>query len=113
MKPAPGFATNERLKKADIEAVNKYGVGAGAVRTINGTMDIHSELEKSLPSLSTLKVPLLSSPALTATWEQFQLSWIRMMQYCPMNESCINSLTAVRDYQDSITPESSIQTWMI
>lgn len=43
-----GFATNERLKKADIEAVNKYGVGAGAVRTINGTMDIHSKLEKKL-----------------------------------------------------------------
>mgnify|MGYP001121053780 CR=1 FL=1 len=43
-----GFATEPRLKKAAIEATEKYGVGAGAVRTINGTMDIHDELEKTI-----------------------------------------------------------------
>jgi glycine C-acetyltransferase len=43
-----GLATNDRLKKACIEATEKYGVGAGAVRTINGTLDIHEELEKKL-----------------------------------------------------------------
>ncbi|MDR3021724.1 MAG: glycine C-acetyltransferase [Clostridiales bacterium] len=43
-----GLATDERLKKATIEATNKYGVGAGAVRTINGTMDIHDKLEKDI-----------------------------------------------------------------
>lgn len=40
-----GFANHPRLKKAAIEAVEKYGVGAGAVRTIIGNMDIHEELE--------------------------------------------------------------------
>lgn len=43
-----GFATEPRLKKAALEATEKYGVGAGAVRTINGTMDIHEELEKTI-----------------------------------------------------------------
>jgi glycine C-acetyltransferase len=43
-----GFSTEPRLKKAAIDATEKYGVGAGAVRTINGTMDIHDELEKAI-----------------------------------------------------------------
>jgi glycine C-acetyltransferase len=45
-----GLATDERLKKAAIEAVNTYGVGAGAVRTINGTMKLHLELEETIAS---------------------------------------------------------------
>lgn len=43
-----GFANHPRMKKAAIEAVEKYGVGAGAVRTIIGNMDIHEELEELL-----------------------------------------------------------------
>ncbi|CAM5193129.1 Glycine C-acetyltransferase OS=Ureibacillus acetophenoni OX=614649 GN=SAMN05877842_10624 PE=3 SV=1 [Ureibacillus acetophenoni] len=43
-----GLATNEELKRVASDAINKYGVGAGAVRTINGTLDLHVELEKKL-----------------------------------------------------------------
>lgn len=43
-----GLATDERLKEAAKVAVDKYGVGAGAVRTINGTLKIHEELETKL-----------------------------------------------------------------
>lgn len=43
-----GLANDERLKKAAKDATDRYGVGAGAVRTINGTMDIHDELEKTI-----------------------------------------------------------------
>lgn len=43
-----GLATDERLKKVAKEAVDSHGVGAGAVRTINGTLDVHIELEKKL-----------------------------------------------------------------
>lgn len=43
-----GLAGNERLKKAAKDATDKYGVGAGAVRTINGTMDVHVELEEKI-----------------------------------------------------------------
>jgi len=43
-----GFANEERLKKAAIKAVEEWGVGPGAVRTIAGTFSIHNELEKTL-----------------------------------------------------------------
>ena len=43
-----GFANHPRLKKGAIDAIEKYGVGAGAVRTIVGNMTIHEELEALL-----------------------------------------------------------------
>lgn len=43
-----GFATHPRLKKAAIEAIEKYGVGAGAVKTIAGNLSLHEELEEAL-----------------------------------------------------------------
>ncbi len=43
-----GFANHPELKEAAIKAVEKYGVGSGAVRTIVGNMDLHEELEKVL-----------------------------------------------------------------
>lgn len=43
-----GFANHPRLKRANIEAIEKYGVGAGAVRTINGNSDLHEELDRRL-----------------------------------------------------------------
>ncbi|MEI4803350.1 glycine C-acetyltransferase [Bacillus sp. NPDC077411] len=43
-----GLATDERLKEAAIGAIHKYGVGAGAVRTINGTLDLHIKLEETI-----------------------------------------------------------------
>lgn len=43
-----GLATNEDLKKAAKSAIDSHGVGAGAVRTINGTLDLHDELEQTL-----------------------------------------------------------------
>lgn len=43
-----GFANDERLKVKANEATDTYGVGAGAVRTINGTQSIHDELEAKI-----------------------------------------------------------------
>lgn len=43
-----GLATDPRMINATIKATEKYGAGAGAVRTINGTLDIHVELEEKL-----------------------------------------------------------------
>ncbi|SRR5690554_687397 len=43
-----GLANHPRLKKAAIEAVEKYGVGAGSVRTIVGNQDLLEELETVL-----------------------------------------------------------------
>jgi glycine C-acetyltransferase len=43
-----GLATDERLKEAAISAVKEWGVGAGAVRTINGTLALHDRLEEKI-----------------------------------------------------------------
>lgn len=46
-----GLATNKRMILAANKANERYGVGAGAVRTINGTFEIHNELERKLANL--------------------------------------------------------------
>lgn len=43
-----GLATDTRLIDAATAAIKKYGVGAGAVRTINGTLVLHVKLEEKL-----------------------------------------------------------------
>lgn len=43
-----GLANNPLLKKAAIVAINKYGVGPAAVRTIAGTTTLHKKLENDL-----------------------------------------------------------------
>lgn len=43
-----GLATDENLKRVAKEAIDSHGVGAGAVRTINGTLDLHVDLEDKL-----------------------------------------------------------------
>jgi glycine C-acetyltransferase len=43
-----GLTSHKALRKASIEATRKLGVGAGAVRTIAGTMKIHMDLEEQI-----------------------------------------------------------------
>jgi glycine C-acetyltransferase len=53
-----GFANEERLKKAAINAIEKWGVGPGAVRTIAGTFSIHEELEGTLAKFKKVEATL-------------------------------------------------------
>src|SRR5205814_7374385 len=43
-----GLTVHPALREAAIQAINKYGVGSGSVRTIAGTMSLHMELEEKL-----------------------------------------------------------------
>lgn len=43
-----GLANHPRLKEAGIRAIEKYGIGAGSVRTIVGNQDLLEELEALL-----------------------------------------------------------------
>jgi glycine C-acetyltransferase len=43
-----GLANHPTLRAAAKEAIDRFGVGPGAVRTIAGTMSLHVELEKRL-----------------------------------------------------------------
>jgi glycine C-acetyltransferase len=43
-----GLANHPKLNQAAKQAIDKYGVGPAAVRTIAGTMDLHIELEQRM-----------------------------------------------------------------
>ena len=43
-----GLTTHPRLRARALEAIERFGVGSGSVRTIAGTMEIHMELERRL-----------------------------------------------------------------
>ncbi len=43
-----GLTTHPRLRARALEAIERFGVGSGSVRTIAGTMAIHMELERRL-----------------------------------------------------------------
>lgn len=43
-----GLTSHPRVKEAAIEAIRKYGTGCAGSRFLNGTLDIHVELEEKL-----------------------------------------------------------------
>ncbi|MBK8519208.1 MAG: pyridoxal phosphate-dependent aminotransferase family protein [Saprospiraceae bacterium] len=43
-----GLTNHPKLKEASIEAIHKYGSGCAGSRFLNGTLDIHIELEEKL-----------------------------------------------------------------
>lgn len=43
-----GLTSDSRVKKAAIEAIEKYGTGCSGSRFLNGTLDLHIELEKRI-----------------------------------------------------------------
>jgi len=43
-----GLSNQPELKKAAIEAVEKYGAGSGSVRAIAGSQDLHFKLERTI-----------------------------------------------------------------
>ena len=53
-----GLANHPKIVEAVKQAVEKYGVGPGAVRTIAGTMDLHIELEKRLAAFKGVKAAI-------------------------------------------------------
>ena len=50
-----GLTTHKALRKAALDAVKRYGAGAGAVRTIAGTMKIHMELEEQIAAFKNVE----------------------------------------------------------
>jgi glycine C-acetyltransferase len=61
-----GLTTHPRLKKAALEAVEKYGAGTGSVRTIAGTFSMHEELEKRLAEFKHTEAALVFQSGFTS-----------------------------------------------
>lgn len=61
-----GLANHPRLVKAAKQALDKYGVGPGAVRTIAGTLDLHLELERRLAAFKRVETAITFQSGFTA-----------------------------------------------
>ncbi len=61
-----GLTTHPRLRERAREALDKYGVGTGSVRTIAGTMDIHMELERKLATFKRTEAVVVFQSGFTA-----------------------------------------------
>lgn len=61
-----GLANHPRLVQAASEAMQKYGVGPGAVRSIAGTMSLHTELEKRMAAFKRVEAAITFQSGFTA-----------------------------------------------
>ena len=50
-----GLTTHPKLRTAALDAIKRYGVGSGAVRTVAGTMRIHMELEEKIAKFKNVE----------------------------------------------------------
>ncbi|HYL64026.1 MAG TPA: glycine C-acetyltransferase [Candidatus Methylomirabilis sp.] len=61
-----GLTTHKALRKAALDAVKRYGVGAGAVRTIAGTMKLHMDLEEQIARFKNVEACVVFQSGFTA-----------------------------------------------
>src|SRR2546427_1726404 len=61
-----GLTTHKALRKAAVEAAKKYGAGAGAVRTIAGTMQLHLQLEEQIAKFKNVGACVVCQSGFTA-----------------------------------------------
>ncbi|MEZ0325649.1 MAG: glycine C-acetyltransferase [Fimbriimonas sp.] len=61
-----GLANHPRVRQAALDAIEKWGVGAGAVRWIGGTMAVHDELEERLAKFKHTEAVLVFTSGFTA-----------------------------------------------
>ncbi|QRF74836.1 2-amino-3-ketobutyrate coenzyme A ligase [Thermoplasmatales archaeon] len=61
-----GLANHPETVKSAMEALKNYGVGAGAVRSIAGTDDIHISLEKKIASFKHMEASVVFQGGLLA-----------------------------------------------
>lgn len=61
-----GLANHPAMKQAAIEAIQNWGVGPGAVRTIAGTMSLHTQLEERLAAFKKVEAVIMLQSGFTA-----------------------------------------------
>src|ERR671910_417705 len=61
-----GLTTHPRLRERALEAIARFGVGSGSVRTIAGTMAIHLELERRLAEFKGTEAVVVFQSGFTA-----------------------------------------------
>ena len=61
-----GLTTHPRLRERALEATREFGVGAGSVRTIAGTLALHEELERRVAAFKQTEAAVVFQSGFTA-----------------------------------------------
>jgi len=100
-----GLASDEAVKSAAIEAVRRWGVGAGASRLVCGTTSLHVELERRLAEFKRVEAALVTPTGWTANHvaihalaRKGDLVLLDKLDHASIIDVAISSGAAVRTY---------------
>ena len=103
-----GLATNEQLKRVAKQAIDRYGVGAGAVRTINGTLDVHVKLEEKLATFKGTEAAIsyqsgfnCNMAAISAVMDQYDAILSDELNHASIIDGCRLSKAKIIAYNHS------------
>ena len=73
-----GLTNHPKVKEAAIEATRKYGTGMAGSRFLNGTLDMHEELERKLAKFVGKEEAIIFSTGMQVNIHHlgFQPAWI-------------------------------------
>jgi len=101
-----GLTNDPRVKEAAIEAVRKYGTGCAGSRFLNGTLDIHVELEEKLARFMRKEAALVFSTGyqtnlgvISAIAGKEDVVLIDKMDHASIIDGCRLSFSEIKKYR--------------
>ncbi len=103
-----GLADNPEIKKAFIEGVERYGVGAGASRLVSGTLTPHRELEERVREFKGAEAALVFNSGynanlglITALADRSAEIFSDRLNHASIVDACVLSRAKVKRYAHS------------
>ncbi|MCG2721041.1 MAG: pyridoxal phosphate-dependent aminotransferase family protein [Thermodesulfovibrionales bacterium] len=107
-----GLTSHPKVKEAAIEAIKKYGTGCAGSRFLNGTLDIHVELEEKLARFSRKEAALIFSTGfqvnlgvISALVGKDDVVIIDKMDHASIIDGCRLSFGEVRKFRHNETTD--------
>jgi 8-amino-7-oxononanoate synthase len=107
-----GLTSHPKVKEAAIEAIKKYGTGCAGSRFLNGTLDIHVELEEKLARFSRKEAALIFSTGfqvnlgvISALVGKDDIVIIDKMDHASIIDGCRLSFGEVRKFRHNETTD--------
>lgn len=101
-----GLANHPKVKEASIEAIRKYGTGCAGSRFLNGTTDIHIELEEKLARFVKKEDALVFSTGfqtnlgvISAIVDKDSVVFIDKMNHASIIDGCRLSFGEIKKYE--------------
>jgi 8-amino-7-oxononanoate synthase len=103
-----GLTSHPKVKEAAIRAIEKYGAGAGGVRVLSGTMDLHRQLEDKIAKFKGAQSCLLFASGyianyatLTALLEREDVVFNDELNHASIIDGCRASHSTLRFFKHS------------